>query len=767
MNNNISPFLRGARRTHDRISEGNPEQQSLKSLKSVLDEYKATIGVARSSAEATFISKVEKLKSRDPILQNLFEEASEPQNKWFKTSNGNAQTTNTARAEELQKCSERILVKFENIIDQSTLFKDEQSLSIVTNKQKTPKEVLNDWVAKNGNKENYSTAANKILECIQKKHTSLDLGNLDLENLPPPQIFKELDFLQTLKFNYNPFTMIEAGIFSNLRNLKTLSLRGCELATITIETFSKLNALEELDLSDCNLEEIKTNVFNSLTNLKMLDLSLNKLATIITGAFNGLANLRNLSIDCNELNTLNTNIFNGLGRLETLDLASNKLTKIEANAFYDLANLRELSLCDNQLTTLAIDTFNSLANLEQLDLSYNLLTRLAPTTLNNLTNLEQLNLSHNQLATLAIDTFDSLANLEQLDLSHNELASIETGTFNSLDNLKLLHLNNNELITISNYTFDNMAILEFLDLRNNNFNSLAEDAFNGLEECVIHCPEREKFKSGDFKAQLMDILRRGKNSYQLTQDWNNMPAYNNEAFKTFFSRIGEIADIKFGNRETRQTVWKILADIIVKIDSNEEIREQCMEAALVSIENCGDAVHFGFLRMQLIANKLNYNDEKVDTLFDNQKKLLAFEYVIKDITRNKIEFLRSQIPRIEPDNLEVGLAYLKGLKDLLGIEISSMLYESMSHVTKVDIEAARELLTGYMNEDDNIYLSLIETSIIKRKFSKEFEIIDEQYESADDSEEMRKTNIELRDNAKMDVLRQQIRLEFDQEVEWV
>ena len=78
------------------------------------------------------------------------------------------------------------------------------------------------------------------------------------------------------------------------------------------------------------------------------------------------------------------------------------------------------------------------------------------------------------------------------------------------------------------------------------------------------------------------------------------------------------------------------------MDKNKDVQLSCFAIAISSLGNCGDAIHLGFLRMQIVAIKCNYSNKKLATLYNNQKLISGFEYVMQYITKTKIEALQKE-----------------------------------------------------------------------------------------------------------------------------
>ncbi|MFN7094994.1 MAG: NEL-type E3 ubiquitin ligase domain-containing protein [Burkholderiales bacterium] len=74
------------------------------------------------------------------------------------------------------------------------------------------------------------------------------------------------------------------------------------------------------------------------------------------------------------------------------------------------------------------------------------------------------------------------------------------------------------------------------------------------------------------------------------------------------------------------------------------------------------------------------------------------------------------------DEIEIYLTYIKHLKDYLQVEITDMLYESLSDIKQDDINAARKRLGDTLTKD-YVYAALADSDIVKKRYASEFEAI--------------------------------------------
>lgn len=232
-------------------------------------------------------------------------------------------------------------------------------------------------------------------------------------------------------------------------------------------------------------------------------------------------------------------------------------------------------------------------------------------------------------------------------------------------------------------------------------------------------------ESSKLTDKVQDIFIKAGKTYQITQNWESIEGHEN--FLLFLTRAtSEVRDLQHPNTEIRRLAKKILADIIVAMDMNTSVRTQCINVAISSLGDCGDAINIGFLRMQLIALKLDYSKSDFATLFRNYTIIGRFEYVAK-ITELKINTLRNITPAVHFDKAEVHLAFLKGMKDVLGLTIHTMHYANWAHVDNHDIQNAQSMLEKYTTERKNIYKIMANSDEIAEKFSAEFATISEKF----------------------------------------
>jgi hypothetical protein len=482
--------------------------------------------------------------------------------------------------------------------------------------------------------------------------------------------------------------------------------------------------LDTLNLNGLYLTNLPVGVFNALINLYGLELSDNQLSVLPDGVFSGLNRLRWLSLSNNLLTTLNADIFNGLTELFDLNLTGNRLITLSDGLFNDLTWLRRLHLSNNHLVSLPDNIFTDLVNLEVLDLYHNQLGVLQDRLFNGLTELRELRLSHNQLSALPIEIFNGLIKLREVRLENNRF--------------------NREVVNQIRNSFHNSNV------------EIEISAYEPRSMRPIRHPIRHNLTIVD---RLNEILKEAKSNYQLKLDWDQL--VQRDIFNAFLKKIPQMSDVKNGSKAQAAAVYGNLATIIMAMDENPELREICFNIARESTQTCGDRVAFGFIQMQLQVklHKLHKPNSSLSELIPHQKAMCALE-IIFEIAGAKAKSTTGVI-----DEIEVYLTYIKHLKDYLQVEITDMLYESLSDIKQDDINAARERLNKTLT-DDYVYAALADSDIAKKRYASEFEAIQSQLEfdvepkngESDGAYQERMKNLENSfKEAKVNFLKQQLK----------
>jgi len=204
-------------------------------------------------------------------------------------------------------------------------------------------------------------ALDLIAECKRTKATFLDLGNLNLKELP--EEVKDLDGVERLnlgvKYKDEDGKWIWAQGYKNINdaihNRNQIS---------DIDHLKELQNLTSLDLSNNQISDIDH--LKELQNLTSLNLSINQISDI--DHLKELQNLTSLNLSFNQISDIDH--LKELQNLTSLDLRSNQISDIDH--LKELQNLTSLDLSNNQI--LDIDHLKELQNLSSLNLSSNQIT---------------------------------------------------------------------------------------------------------------------------------------------------------------------------------------------------------------------------------------------------------------------------------------------------------------------------------------------------------------------------------------------------------
>jgi Leucine-rich repeat (LRR) protein len=651
------------------------DQQFIDTLKS-LQELKNSLKSGKIS-QSQFLLDIRKIKIQSKEINALFKPDNEF-NYWF--------TNNDYRTKRMTKIIEYLEATYpaenlENFVGQLEVWVNE---------------------APDGEKEARSTARSRILDAYNGNLNGLTLDSLGLTRLP-------------------------IGVLNYLTKLEWLDLSNNQLRELPDGVFNGLTNLGSLRLFNNKLRELPDGVFNGLTNLRDLRLIMNKLRELPEGIFNGLTKLKSLDLSHNQLSELHEGIFNELTKLECLDLTGNQLREFPAGVSNGLTKLRSLDLSNNPIV-LHAGIFNGLTGLENLRLTNNShLSELPDGVFNGLTALTHLELYHNQLSVLHAGVFNGLTNLTNLKLFNNQLSVLHAGVFNELTKLEELSLYRNQLSELPDEVFNGLTKLRFVNLEQNRFsfravNQIRNSFQHSNMRIAISVHEEERTTSITDNLTIMnrlnEILKQARSKYQLKLNWDRLD--QDGIFNAFLKKVPQMADVKDGSKDKAAAVYGNLATIIRAMDKNPELRETCFNIAHESTQTCGDRVAFGYIQMQLQV-KLHKPNPSLSELITQQKAMCALE-IIFEIAGAKAKSARGVI-----DEIEVYLTYIKHLKDYLQVEITGMLYESLSDIKQSDINAARERLRETLT-DDYVYTALVDSDIVKKRYAREFEEIQAQPE---------------------------------------
>ena len=243
---------------------------------------------------------------------------------------------------------------------------------------------------------------------------------------------KDLSFLQILKVNGNPASVLDVTGCSSLKKLYAQNSTFSELYV------TGLGSLEEVRIENNHLTDLN---LTGLTSLRALNCYGNQLHTLDARP---AAVLEVLQADSNEMESL---LVEGLGNLKTLHCQNNNLQQISLSG---LGALEEFNAANNSLTELIVDETAALktvlAGNNQLSGEFRFGTAKQVSVENNqITNLvgaeeniAYLNFNNNQLTGLKMDS----AAPESVYGNENNLSLLQ---FGDVSNLKTLYCAENHL----------------------------------------------------------------------------------------------------------------------------------------------------------------------------------------------------------------------------------------------------------------------------------------------------------------------------------
>ncbi len=242
-------------------------------------------------------------------------------------------------------------------------------------------ELLDAWLQNPRVTGNKAEAVKRITQAYQDRSGTLDLRNLDLNQLPPGL---KLLSLTTLNVSYNRLTSL-AGLVG-CTNLRYLLVRNNQLATLK----PLVHCTQLLYLC------VEDNLLRSLEGLE------------------GCTDLYSLEANQNQLETLKS--LAHCTQLQWLYVGYNLLTSLAG--LEGCTNLKKLYADNNQFTTLT--HLARCTQLQDLSVSRNRLTSLAG--LEGCTNLKKLYADQNQLN--SPEPLAHCSQLQELNVSHNNLRSL-------------------------------------------------------------------------------------------------------------------------------------------------------------------------------------------------------------------------------------------------------------------------------------------------------------------------------------------------------
>ena len=174
-------------------------------------------------------------------------------------------------------------------------------------------------------------------------------------------------------------------------------------------------------------------------------------------------------------------------------------------------------------------------------------------------------------------------------------------------------------------------------------------------------------------------------------DWSALPLQDNvHAFSSFLVRARETNDYSRAAPELKAATQQRVAALLVQMQNDPALRENCFNLATDAVNSCGDRVALRMLDMEncaviseaktaISAGKYDHNPQALIDLCKGQHRL--------DIIAKGAESKVATMHFTDP--IEVHLGYLTKLSDSyrLPLRISSLLYPACSGVTVDDLAA--------------------------------------------------------------------------------
>ncbi|KAJ8929054.1 hypothetical protein NQ314_018300 [Rhamnusium bicolor] len=293
-------------------------------------------------------------------------------------------------------------------------------------------------------------------------------------------------------------------VFLNLQNLQTLDLSHNEIKVIELEPFRTLRTLDVLNLSANSLTKIDSGSFSGLNVLKCLDLSRNNLTKLDDQVLLPLSSLQYLNLSNNRLEALNEVCFSSLIMLQQLDVSWNRLARVAPGSL-QLPSLARLLLAGNpQLgrSREAAVLVGTGRRLQTVDASRTGLKQV-PAALTH--SIRTLRLAGNSIQTINCGDLDSYPLLQLLDFTSNDLEVIEEDAMGRLDSLSVLYLTDNNIHEIPKSLPEKLKVLH---LEHNNIQRVSSKDLLGLTGLEVLLLSDNKIRTVDEAAfsQLVSLV---------------------------------------------------------------------------------------------------------------------------------------------------------------------------------------------------------------------------------------------------------------------
>lgn len=208
-------------------------------------------------------------------------------------------------------------------------------------------------------------------------------------------------------------------------------------------------------------------------------------------------------------------------------------------------------------------------------------------------------------------------------------------------------------------------------------------------------------------------------------DWRELPQQDNTAaFSTFLARVRETNDYRHPSHALKTATQERVAKLLIKLQNDPTLREDCFNLALDAINTCGDRVALRLMDMENLAmtheasaaidaGRYDEDPRALIELCKVQHRLA----IIATEAENKVAGMHFTDP------IEVHLGYITKLAEpcQLPVQISTMLYPACAGVTEDDLAAVTRKLSnaGLSSEEcvanDHAYQRALAGSGLMRK----------------------------------------------------
>jgi len=624
--------------------------------------------------------------------------------------------------------------------------------------------------ATNEERPNRIEAAKRIKHCYTLNSYELNLGFLNLTNLPDS--IRNLSSLQKLDLSVNQLTTLPVCI-KNLKSLQILFLR-CNLLTAIPDCMKNLTSLKELDLCNNEITTLPDSIGN-LRSLQTLDLSENLLTTLpvciknlnslqvlelrdnqlatIPDSIGNLTSLQKLGLSRNQLTAI-PDLIKTLSSLQDLNLSENQLYTIP-NSIRNLTSLQTLELNDNRLTVIP-DCIGSLSSLRGINLSFNRLTAI-PNCIGNLSSLLEISLSSNRLTAIP-DSVGNLRSLQGFYLHMNQLTTIPPILAN-LSNQCHLTVEHNLLSPVAIQTFQDAIaqtrqlhpllgpnlVFTIYDTPSLQVESLEENLHFWLKKFQIIFPKNSNEALWiDRDATRYPTTGSPLESLSFYNPLLELDDHEKTNLTQFLQRVQKTKD--FASPRTQGNVVLRVDRMLEGACKNPEFLRMMNWIIEGALSTCNDRVAEAFdqieIQWKILCNSQNLTDQKLADL------VIGLDRVdrLNQIANAKIA--EKQLG----DAIEVVLFFRTKLAQALNLPISteSMLYPSMSGITTEELEEARKkIIADTGSRNSNIEILCNSTLWSDRIREKESEFFEKLIDDLNESSELNPDVLQIETNAQI------------------